>query len=256
MLSGPKLTETARDRETNEAWKELADRVGDILDVIDKVKAATAPAPTSITYTYTWTSYVDPAEDPYSEDPGEIVTDQAVFDPTLPIEACNAMFSLAVYCNGADAGCACYSAGYYVPEQANLLAQQCANYQCLGDGSDNVYCNLEQIALTFTSYCYTNVLNAPSTLFGAVEDDIVDSTTFSDFTSSDDLYSSDSYTYTTSDEYTTTSDDFASTTSDDFSSTTTSRSTTGSSSSSSRSSIDVLVAASLALFVWILTIEL
>ena len=91
------------------------------------------------------------------------------FDPLQPTDVCALMSSLVSYCKGGGTDCACYSGTYYVPDQINTIAAQCARHtSACGETSLNKstnsttatttddWCDFASTAASYQSYCPVN----------------------------------------------------------------------------------------------------
>jgi hypothetical protein len=94
------------------------------------------------------------------------------WDPARPSDVCNALVSLAKYCQGASTSCACYSGAYYVPDQWNSLAAGCAQATSAcgsglytnGTASNNTnaeLCSYASQAASAVSYCPASTAAVP-----------------------------------------------------------------------------------------------
>lgn len=92
-------------------------------------------------------------------DPDDRRTITSTWNPAEPTDSCYQWSSLHKYCDGAGTECACSSSRFYVPDQYNSIAADCARVttKCSDDedaeATDVAWCEIGQSAASYSNYC-------------------------------------------------------------------------------------------------------
>ncbi|KAM7211191.1 hypothetical protein V8F06_013426 [Rhypophila decipiens] len=86
----------------------------------------------------------------------------ASFNAVEPTKACEAWFSLSVYCGGGGTECACYSGKYYVPDQWNTLAGICAQAATTTSSTTKYSVSSRSTELPESTSAYSTALAGPA----------------------------------------------------------------------------------------------